>query len=346
MSFLEFVAGRWSEILTLTLEHVVLVVISIVAGVLIAVPLGLAITRIPALSRPVLGFAGVIQTVPSLALFGLLIPLPFIGGIGSRTAIIALVLYALLPILRNTVTGVRQVDPAILDAANGMGMTDWQRLTLVEVPLALPSIFSGIRIATVVGVGLVTIAAAVGAGGLGSLIFRGLAMLDSRLLFAGAIPSAILALIADGGLALLESRLVASRGARLRDPSSLRERNHPAPQFPSAARGNGRPAGARTPRNAVRSRGAVGGARSEDVFGTDHPRRTAVAISPGGGAGGYRAVPDADVRPSHSNRQRGSRLLHRIHRNVLFRDHARDLRRRADRRGDLPAGEGSLPGAL
>ena len=213
MSFLEFVAGRWSEILTLTLEHVVLVVISIVAGVLIAVPLGLAITRIPALSRPVLGFAGVIQTVPSLALFGLLIPLPFIGGIGSRTAIIALVLYALLPILRNTVTGVRQVDPAILDAAKGMGMTDWQRLTLVEVPLALPSIFSGIRIATVVGVGLVTIAAAVGAGGLGSLIFRGLAMLDSRLLFAGAIPSAILALIADGGLALLESRLVASRGA-------------------------------------------------------------------------------------------------------------------------------------
>ena len=213
MSFLEFLAGRWTEILGLTLEHVVLVVISTVAGVLIAVPLGLAITRIPALGRPVLGFAGVIQTVPSLALFGLLIPLPLIGGIGSRTAIIALVLYALLPILRNTVTGVRQVDPAILDAANGMGMTDWQRLTLVEVPLALPSIFSGIRIATVVGVGLVTIAAAVGAGGLGSLIFRGLAMLDSRLLFAGAIPSAILALLADAGLAMLESRLVASRGA-------------------------------------------------------------------------------------------------------------------------------------
>lgn len=213
MSFLEFVAGRWPEILTLTLEHVVLVVISTTAGVLIAVPLGLAITRIPALGRPVLGFAGVIQTVPSLALFGLLIPLPLIGGIGSRTAIIALVLYALLPILRNTVTGVRQVDPAILDAADGMGMTDWQRLTLVEAPLALPSIFSGIRIATVVGVGLVTIAAAVGAGGLGSLIFRGLAMLDSRLLFAGAIPSAILALLADAGLALLESRLVASRGA-------------------------------------------------------------------------------------------------------------------------------------
>ena len=213
MSFLEFLAGRWSEILGLTLEHVVLVVISTGAGVLIAVPLGFAVTRIPALERPALGFAGVIQTVPSLALFGLLIPLPLIGGIGSHTAIIALVLYALLPILRNTVTGVRQVDPAILDAANGMGMTDWQRLTLVEAPLALPSIFSGIRIATVVGVGLVTIAAAVGAGGLGSLIFRGLAMLDSRLLFAGAIPSAILALLADAGLAVLERRLVTSRGA-------------------------------------------------------------------------------------------------------------------------------------
>lgn len=213
MSFLEFLAGRWSEILWLTLEHVGLVMASTVAGVLIAVPLGLAITRLPALGRPVLGFAGVVQTIPSLALFGLLIPLPLIGGIGSRTAIIALVLYALLPILRNTVTGVRQVDPAIVDAANGMGMTDWQRLTLVEAPLALPSIFAGIRIAAVVGVGLVTIAAAVGAGGLGSLIFRGLAMLDSRLLFAGAIPSAILALLADAGLAALEARLVASRGA-------------------------------------------------------------------------------------------------------------------------------------
>ena len=123
----------------------------------------------------------------------------------------ALILYALLPILRSTLTGVRQLDPAILDAADGMGMTGWQRLRFVEAPLALPSIFSGVRIATVVGVGLVTIAAAVGAGGLGSLIFRGLAMLDSRLILAGAVPSALLALAADGGLALLESRLSGSR---------------------------------------------------------------------------------------------------------------------------------------
>ena len=211
MSFLEFMAGRWPELVELTVQHIVLVAVSVGGAVVIAVPLGLAITRVPALGRPVLGFAGVIQTVPSLALFGLLIPLPFIGGIGSRTAIIALILYALLPILRNTVTGVAQLDPAILDAADGMGMTGRQRLVLVEIPLALPSIFAGIRIATVVGVGLVTIAAAVGAGGLGSLIFRGLAMLDTRLLFAGAIPSALLALAADGGLALLESRLVFSR---------------------------------------------------------------------------------------------------------------------------------------
>ena len=211
MSFLEFMAGRWPELVELTVQHIVLVAVSVGGAVVIAVPLGLAITRIPALGRPVLGFAGVIQTVPSLALFGLLIPLPFIGGIGSRTAIIALILYALLPILRNTVTGVAQLDPAILDAADGMGMTGRQRLVLVEIPLALPSIFAGIRIATVVGVGLVTIAAAVGAGGLGSLIFRGLAMLDTRLLFAGAVPSALLALAADGGLALLESRLVFSR---------------------------------------------------------------------------------------------------------------------------------------
>ncbi len=216
MSFLEFLSGRWPELVELTIQHIVLVTASVGAAIAIAVPLGLAITRIPALGRPLLGFASVIQTVPSLALFGLLIPLPLIGGIGSRTAIIALILYALLPILRNTVTGVKQLDPAILDAADGMGMTDWQRLTLVEIPLALPSIFAGIRIAAVVGVGLVTIAAAVGAGGLGSFIFRGLAMLDSRLLFAGAIPSALLALAADGGLALLESRLAFSRGVRVR----------------------------------------------------------------------------------------------------------------------------------
>ena len=212
MTFGEFLLDRSAEILHLSLQHILLVAASVGIAVVIAVPLGLAITRLPRLDRPVLGLSGVIQTVPSLARFGLLIPLPFIGGIGSRTAVIAVILYSLLPILRNTVTGVRHVDAAVLDAADGMGMTDWQRLRLVEIPLALPSIFSGIRIAAVVGVGLVTIAAAVGAGGLGKLIFRGLAMLDSRLLLAGAIPSAILALAADGALGVLERRLAGSRG--------------------------------------------------------------------------------------------------------------------------------------
>lgn len=208
---MEFFLARWPEILEATLEHLALVFASVGVAIALAVPTGLALTRFPRLARPVLGFAGTIQTVPSLALFGFLIPLPLIGGIGSRTAVAALILYALLPILRSTLTGVRQVDRAILDAADGMGMTGWQRLRFVEAPLALPSIFSGVRIATVVGVGLVTIAAAVGAGGLGSLIFRGLAMLDSRLILAGAVPSALLALAADGGLALLESRLSGSR---------------------------------------------------------------------------------------------------------------------------------------
>lgn len=208
---MEFFLARWPEILEATLEHLALVFASVGVAIALAVPTGLTLTRFPRLARPVLGFAGTIQTVPSLALFGFLIPLPLIGGIGSRTAVAALILYALLPILRSTLTGVRQVDPAILDAADGMGMTGWQRLRFVEAPLALPSIFSGVRIATVVGVGLVTIAAAVGAGGLGSLIFRGLAMLDSRLILAGAVPSALLALAADGGLALLESRLSGSR---------------------------------------------------------------------------------------------------------------------------------------
>ncbi len=212
MSLSEFLVQRWPEIVELSLEHIGLVLVSIGLAVALAVPLGFAVTRIPWLARPVLGFSGVVQTVPSLALFGLLLPLPLIGGLGNRTAILALVLYALLPILRNTVTGVRSVDPAILDAADGMGMTDWQRLTLVEAPLALPTIFAGIRIATVVGVGLVTIAAAVGAGGLGSFIFRGLAMLDTRLLLVGAIPSALLALAADGLLAVAERRLAAATG--------------------------------------------------------------------------------------------------------------------------------------
>lgn len=198
---------RRSEILALTGEHVVLVLASTFLAVTIGVPLGVALTRRPRLARPVLGFANVVQTIPSLALFGFLIPLPFIGGIGARTAIAALVVYALLPILRNTYTGIRSVDPAVAEAATGIGMTPRQRLRLVELPLALPVVLAGVRIATVVAIGLATIAAAIGAGGLGVLIYRGVAIVDHRLILAGAVPAALLALVADAGIGAIEKRL-------------------------------------------------------------------------------------------------------------------------------------------
>ena len=176
-------------------------------AVAIGVPLGVALTRRPRLARPVLGFANVVQTIPSLALFGFLIPLPLIGGIGARTAIAALIVYALLPILRNTYAGISSVDPAVVESATGLGMTPRQRLALVELPLALPVVLAGVRIATVVSIGLATIAAAIGAGGLGVLIYRGVAIVDHRLILAGAVPAALLALGADGLLGWIERRL-------------------------------------------------------------------------------------------------------------------------------------------
>lgn len=197
---------RRAEILQMTGEHVLLVAVSTALAVLVGVPLGLALARRPRLARPVLGFAGVVQTIPSLALFGLLIPLPLLGGIGAQTAIVALVVYALLPILRNTYAGIRSVDPAIVEAATGLGMTTGQRLWLVELPLALPVVLAGVRIATVVSIGLATIAAAIGAGGLGVLIYRGIATVDNRLILAGALPAAVLALAADGLLGWIERR--------------------------------------------------------------------------------------------------------------------------------------------
>jgi osmoprotectant transport system permease protein len=183
------------------------VLVSTALAVAIGVPLGVALTRRPRLARPVLGFANVVQTIPSLALFGFLIPMPLIGGIGARTAIAALVVYALLPILRNTHAGISSVDPAVIESATGLGMTPRQRLRLVELPLALPVVLAGVRIATVVSIGLATIAAAIGAGGLGVLIYRGVAIVDHRLILAGAVPAALLALAADAGLGLVERRI-------------------------------------------------------------------------------------------------------------------------------------------
>src|SRR5215470_17237258 len=198
---------RRSEVLLLTLEHLEIVGIAILIAAGIGLPLGILMTRSPRMSRLILALANIVQTVPSLALFGFLIPLPFIGGSGTRTAIVALVLYSLLPIIQNTFTGISGVDPAIREAGRGMGMTDSQLLWKVEIPLALGVIFAGIRVATVIGVGVATIAAAVGAGGLGMYIFRGVSMVDSRVILAGAIPAAALALIADFGLGSIEKRL-------------------------------------------------------------------------------------------------------------------------------------------
>lgn len=204
MSFWRFLQLNWSELLLLVREHVVLVFLAILAAVIIGVPTGILLTRYRALRGPVLGLANVMQTVPSLALFGFLIPLPFIGGIGARTALVALVLYSLLPIIRNTVTGILGVEPSVREAAVAMGMTDSQVLRQVELPLAMGVIVTGIRVATVIAVGVTTIAAAVGAGGLGVYIFRGLRQYDNNLLLAGALSAALLALAADFLLGLLE----------------------------------------------------------------------------------------------------------------------------------------------
>jgi osmoprotectant transport system permease protein len=200
-----------AEVLARLGEHVVLVGASMALAAAVAIPLGIVLTRRPAWRRPVLGMASVVQTIPSLALFGLLIPLPAVGGIGTRTALIALTLYSILPVLRNTVAGIEGVDPAVREAGRGMGMTDAQLLRRVELPLAASVILAGVRTATVIDIGLATIAAAIGAGGLGVFIFRGLAMLDNATLLAGALPAAVLALVADGALGLLERRLRPAR---------------------------------------------------------------------------------------------------------------------------------------
>lgn len=215
MELLRFLAERRGELLLAVRQHVGLTLLATALATAIGLPLGIVLARRPALARPVLAIAGVFQTVPSLALFGLLIPLPLVGGIGARTAVIALVLYALLPILRNTVTGLAGVDPAVREAAIGMGMTDGQLLRLVELPLAFPVILAGIRVAAVVSVGTATIAAAVGAGGLGTFVFRGIATVDNRLILAGALPAAVLALLVDAALGRLERARRPARSAAL-----------------------------------------------------------------------------------------------------------------------------------
>jgi osmoprotectant transport system permease protein len=202
-----FVAEHWGEITTLTFEHLWLTGAAMLFATLISVPLGILLARQRSLARPVLGVVNTLQTIPSLAMFGFLLPLPFIGERAARIAIVALVAYALLPIVRNTYVGITGVDRTVMDVAEAVGLTGWQRLRIVELPLAMPYILAGVRTATVTCVGIATIAAAVGAGGLGEFIFRGVASVDNRLVLAGAVPAALLALSADGLLGLLEWRL-------------------------------------------------------------------------------------------------------------------------------------------
>jgi len=211
MTLARFFAQHADEILKATLEHIWLVGATMLLAILIGVPLGILITRKPWLSKPILGVANVAETIPSLALFGFLLPVPWLGERSARLAIAALTLYALLPIIRNTATGIAGVDRAVREAARGMGMTDRQILFQIELPLSLSTVIAGIRVATVLTVGIATIAAAVGAGGLGEFIFRGLAMVNNQLILAGAIPAAALALLADFGLSLLERRLQPAR---------------------------------------------------------------------------------------------------------------------------------------
>ncbi|HTP44202.1 MAG TPA: ABC transporter permease [Candidatus Acidoferrum sp.] len=207
MSAIEFFLRHQREILQATWEHVWLVGLTMIFAIAIGVPLGILVTRRPWLSRPILGGANIAETIPSLALFGFLLPVPWLGGRADRLAIAALTLYALLPIIRNTSAGIANVDRAVREAARGMGMTDRQILFQVELPLSFSTMLAGIRIATVLTIGIATIAAAVGAGGLGEFIFRGLAMVNDQLILAGAIPAALLALAADFALGLLQRRL-------------------------------------------------------------------------------------------------------------------------------------------
>ena len=195
------------DIAQTTGEHIVLVGISSLIAIVIGVSFGILGTRRKAVRNVSLSLANIFQTIPSLALFGFLLPIPFIGGIGKHTAIICLVLYSILPILRNTVVGINNVDLPVRQAAIAMGMTDRQLLQHVELPLAAPSILAGIRIALVTNIGTAVIAAIIGGGGLGVLIFRGVESLDTLLILAGAIPAAILALAADAGMSYLERRV-------------------------------------------------------------------------------------------------------------------------------------------
>jgi osmoprotectant transport system permease protein len=207
----KFLSQYGDQIVALTMEHLWLTAAAMLFATAIAVPAGIWLTRSPRWARPVIGMANVLQTIPSLAMFGFLLPLPWLGERAARIAIVALTAYALLPILRNTYAGIRGIDPTLIEVARAIGLTDAQRLFKIELPLAASFIFAGLRTATVTCIGVATIAAAVGAGGLGELIFRGVASIDNRLVLAGAVPAALLALTADGIMGFFEKLTTVKR---------------------------------------------------------------------------------------------------------------------------------------
>lgn len=211
MTLINYFTNNASDILSLVVEHLQITGTAVLVAILIGVPLGILINYYTVIADPILGLASVLQTVPSIAFFGLLIPLT---GIGQRTAILVLFLYALLPIIKNTYTGVNEVSASMVDAGRGMGLTDFEILRLVELPQALPVIMAGIRVATVINIGTTTIAAYIGGGGLGELIFTGISMNRNEMILAGAIPAAILAVLADKLLGYVEKRLAPKKLSR------------------------------------------------------------------------------------------------------------------------------------
>ncbi|WP_105616177.1 ABC transporter permease [Vallitalea okinawensis] len=211
MEFIQFIIDRKMDILVALTQHIKITFFAVALAILIGVPIGILITRNEKVANFIIGFANILQTLPSLALFGIMLPLL---GIGMTNAVFVLFLYALLPIIKNTYLGIKSVDPSIRESARGMGMTTSQILRIVEIPLALPVIMGGIRISTVINIGTATIANFIGAGGLGDLIYKGISMVNYNLILAGAIPTAILALLADGGLGLLENTLT-SKGIKV-----------------------------------------------------------------------------------------------------------------------------------
>src|SRR3954469_3882389 len=197
---IHFWASHSAELMARLGQHVLLVAVSTCVSAAIGIPLGIFAAHRPRVGAPLVAAANVVQTIPSLAMFGFLLPVPLLGGVGTRAALVVLTVYGVLPVLRTTMAGITGIDRAIREAAVGWGMTGRDVLWLVELPLAMPSIVTGIRIAAVISVGSATIAAAIGAGGLGEYIYRGLSMVDSTVILAGAIPAALLALVVDGGL--------------------------------------------------------------------------------------------------------------------------------------------------